>query len=72
MNTDHPIPLLSESELDRARAYIYLLETQAAERRREDKTGKGCIVTALLLSFGLMFAATIAIALAVVWIAGVL
>ena len=72
MNTDHPIPLLSESELDRARAYIYLLETQAAERRREDKTGKGCIWTALILAIGLMFAIPAAIALAVAWFAGAL
>ena len=56
MNTDHPIPPLSESELDKARAYIHLLETQAAERHREDKTGKGCIIAALLFSFACLVA----------------
>jgi hypothetical protein len=70
--TDNPLPPLSESELDRARAYIHLLETQAAERRTEDKTGKGCIILALIFSFACLVAFGGGVVCFAFWLAGVL
>ena len=71
MNTDHPIPPLSESELDKARAYIYLLETQAAERRT-DKTSKGCIWASLIFAVAVMIGVPCALIAFTLWVAGVL